>query len=257
METSERTVSTAPAPDPSPGRAAVTVDDPSSVQWRQTPRPTATTPAQPSHRAGDKEASRTRLLGALVVWDALLPVALLPICAQLEGSGARSTAAPRAPSITLALFLALDLGPRPRDRRRLPAPPPPRGQPPPLRPAPARAGHGALLALDHRLGRRRMAGRPLADGRPGRAPARRLAARPLGLRPPPGHRRRARPARRIGRGRPPRHPTSPTATATTTSPWSGASTATPIPPPGGRATRRSWAISTTWRASCARTGWIA
>ena len=99
LETSERTVTSAPATGLPRDRAAAPVDDRSAARWRPAPRSDA------NSTGPSREASRTRLLAALVLWDALLPVALLPICAQLEGTELNGGAA--SPLDPLALFLAI------------------------------------------------------------------------------------------------------------------------------------------------------
>lgn len=107
LETSERTVTSAPATGLPRDPATVPADDRSAIRWRPAPRPNATDgdTARGTSPGSSHEASRTRLLGALVVWDALLAVALLPICAQLEGTELNGGAA--SPLDPLALFLAI------------------------------------------------------------------------------------------------------------------------------------------------------
>jgi len=106
VETSERTPRTSPTPDASNGRAAVVADDPTSVQWRDASGPSSEQGSATAYAA--KSASGPRLQGALVLWDALLPVALLPLCAQFEGpAGAPLNGGAASPFDKLALFLAL------------------------------------------------------------------------------------------------------------------------------------------------------
>lgn len=104
VEISEGTVTPA-APERGQSRVAVTADDTSAVTWNQPPRSAGRTPTMQSSRTGRGGASRVRLLAALVVWDALLAVALLPICAQLEGTELNGGAA--SPFDPLALLLAV------------------------------------------------------------------------------------------------------------------------------------------------------
>ena len=73
------------------------------------PRATTTAPLTAGFpRSSARPASRSRLLATLVVWDALLPVALLPICAQLQGAaGAPLNGGAASPFDPLAILLAV------------------------------------------------------------------------------------------------------------------------------------------------------
>ena len=85
MTTSERTVR--PSPRREPATAPLTAGFP---------------------RSSARPATRSRLLATLVVWDALLPVALLPICAQLQGAaGAPLNGGAASPLDPLAILLAV------------------------------------------------------------------------------------------------------------------------------------------------------